>query len=274
MGPRPARLQPLDGAGARSRDSQRAGSFDPCASLPARDIRARTLSSPGPGSLASRAPRLAGRVRRPARERRNWARDRPQRQLPQPARDPLREPRDARGLRGQPEVPDLAPPVARAGPKPRSRAGHGHLGRASSTERWRAHLDDIDYDHGRGAYEKQLRHDVMAHVHALRRAVARIARADRPPGRDQLLRRRQHGHCWSSAMRTGRWCCAKPGRASSTQLARSRRVRLGRDQPTLRFTHYQPAQLTTFGKPRCACGSAGPALIDLENLRDADASAA
>ena len=52
------------------------------------------------------------------------------------------------------------------------------------------HLDDIDFDKA-AAYEKQFRHDVMAHIHTFG-DVAPKAAADHPPGRDQLVRRRQH----------------------------------------------------------------------------------
>lgn len=53
-----------------------------------------------------------------------------------------------------------------------------------------AHLDDINYDSA-AQWEKKLRHDVMAHIHAYGRAVPQ-GYAHYPPGRHQLLCRRQY----------------------------------------------------------------------------------
>ena len=53
-----------------------------------------------------------------------------------------------------------------------------------------AHVDDIDFA-AADRYERRLRHDVMAHVHAYG-DVCPDGPADHPPGRHQLLRDRQH----------------------------------------------------------------------------------
>lgn len=54
-----------------------------------------------------------------------------------------------------------------------------------------AHKDDIDYATAE-AREREVRHDVMAHVYAFGQAVPQ-GRADHSPRRDELLCRRQHG---------------------------------------------------------------------------------
>ena len=105
----------------------------------------------------------------------------------------------------------------------------------------RANLDKIDFK-AVAAYEKRFRHDVMAHVHAF----ADVAPAAKPfihlgatsayvtDNADlilmrrglNLLRDRLLGVLRSLAAFAERW----------------------RDQPTLGYTHLQPAQLTTVGK--------------------------
>ena len=54
----------------------------------------------------------------------------------------------------------------------------------------RAHVDDIDFA-AADAYERKLRHDVMAHVHAYGDECP-DGPADHPSGRHELLRHRQH----------------------------------------------------------------------------------
>ena len=108
-------------------------------------------------------------------------------------------------------------------------------------DQMRAHLDDIDFD-AVAAYERRLRHDVMAHIHAF----GDVAPAAKPfihlgatsayvtDNTDLILMR--HG----------------------LQLLRGKAVRVlrvlatfakrWRDEPTLGSTHLQPAQPTTVGK--------------------------
>ena len=108
----------------------------------------------------------------------------------------------------------------------------------------RAHTDDIDF--ARAAFhERRLRHDVMAHIHAYGEA-APAARAVLHLGATScfvtdntdlilmregltLLRDRLVGVIDALARFAARW----------------------RDLPTLGFTHFQPAQLTTVGKRAC-----------------------
>jgi adenylosuccinate lyase len=105
----------------------------------------------------------------------------------------------------------------------------------------RAHLDDIDFD-AVAAYEKRFRHDVMAHVHAF----ADVAPAAKPfihlgatsayvtDNTDLILMRRG-----LDLLR---------GRVLDVLRSLTAFAEKWRDQPTLGYTHLQPAQLTTVGK--------------------------
>ncbi len=105
----------------------------------------------------------------------------------------------------------------------------------------RGHLDDIDF--GRVAeHEQRLRHDVMAHVHAFA-DVAPAARrvihlgatsADITDNADLMLMRQALGVLRKKVIAVLR---------SLATFART-----WRDEPTLGYTHLQPAQLTTVGK--------------------------
>ncbi len=108
----------------------------------------------------------------------------------------------------------------------------------------RAHLDDIDFDRA-AMWEKKKRHDVMAHVETL----AEVA----PKARDIihlgatscfvtdntdiiLMRESLHQLCETLAA-----VIDSLGKFADTW----------KDEPTLGFTHFQPAQLTTVGKRAC-----------------------
>jgi adenylosuccinate lyase len=105
----------------------------------------------------------------------------------------------------------------------------------------RAHLDDIDYD-AVARYEKEFRHDVMAHVYAF----ADVAPAARPyihlgatsayvtDNADLILMREGLGLLREKTVRV---------LAALAAFAREWRA-----EPTLGYTHLQPAQLTTVGK--------------------------
>jgi adenylosuccinate lyase len=105
----------------------------------------------------------------------------------------------------------------------------------------RTHLDDIDYD-AVARYEKEFRHDVMAHVYAF----ADVAPAARPyihlgatsayvtDNADLILMREGLGVLREKVIRV---LSALAGFA-----------REWRAEPTLGYTHLQPAQLTTVGK--------------------------
>ena len=108
-------------------------------------------------------------------------------------------------------------------------------------EQMRAHLDDIDFGAVAG-YERRLRHDVMAHIHAF----ADVAPAARPfihlgatsafvtDNADLILMRRGLELLRAKIVRVLRALAAF--------------AREWRDEPTLGSTHLQPAQPTTVGK--------------------------
>jgi adenylosuccinate lyase len=111
-------------------------------------------------------------------------------------------------------------------------------------ESLREHLDDIDYESA-DAYERKLRHDVMAHVHALG---------------DQATEARPIIHLGATScfvtdnsellqMRDGLDVLRPMLLATIASLARFAREH--RDLPTLGYTHLQPAQPTTVGKRAC-----------------------
>ncbi|MFO0930895.1 MAG: adenylosuccinate lyase [Gemmataceae bacterium] len=121
----------------------------------------------------------------------------------------------------------------------------------------RAHLDDIDFA-AADRYERQLRHDVMAHIHAFG-DVAPAARGIIHLGAtscyvtdntDLLLMRQGLGMLRD--------------RLVGVLDALARFARRWRDLPTMGFTHFQPAQLTTVGKR--ACLWAHDLLLDLHEI--------
>ena len=105
----------------------------------------------------------------------------------------------------------------------------------------RAHLDDIDFD-SVAAYERRFRHDVMAHVHAF----GDVAPSAKPfihlgatsafvtDNADLLLMR----HALEILS----------GRLLGVIKALASFAAKWKDEPTLGYTHLQPAQLTTVGK--------------------------
>src|SRR5262245_17648011 len=108
----------------------------------------------------------------------------------------------------------------------------------------RAHVEDIDFS-AAAAYERKLRHDVMAHVHAYgdacpaARGIIHLGATscDITDNADLLLIREALG-----IIRDG--LVAVIDRLASFAAAH-------RDLPCLGFTHFQPAQPTTVGKRAC-----------------------
>ena len=112
---------------------------------------------------------------------------------------------------------------------------------AEALKQMREHLDDIDFD-AVAAYERRFKHDVMAHIHAF----ADVAPAARPfihlgstsayvtDNADLIIIRRALELLRAKVVVTIR---------ALTAFARQ-----WRDEPTLGYTHLQPAQLTTVGK--------------------------
>jgi adenylosuccinate lyase len=111
----------------------------------------------------------------------------------------------------------------------------------AQVEALRAHLDDIDFE-AAARYEADLRHDVMAHIHALG-DVAPEARAIIHLGATS-----QFVNCNTELI-----CMRDALVLIACGLARAvdglgRFAANWRDVPTLGFTHFQPAQPTTVGK--------------------------
>lgn len=105
----------------------------------------------------------------------------------------------------------------------------------------RQHIDDIDYDAAAG-YEKKLRHDVMAHVHAL----GDLAPEARPI--IHLGATSQFVNCNTELiqLRDALRLVARKLAAAIDRLGAFAHEH--RALPTLGFTHYQPAQPVTVGK--------------------------
>lgn len=105
----------------------------------------------------------------------------------------------------------------------------------------RAHLDDFDLKRA-AELEKQLRHDVMAHVHHLgeqspeARAIIHLGATSAYVGDNTDLI--QHREALKLVRR----------RIVNAVAALAEFAREHRDLPTLGFTHFQPAQPTTVGK--------------------------
>ena len=105
----------------------------------------------------------------------------------------------------------------------------------------KAHIDDVDYE-AAAAYEKKLRHDVMAHVHAY---------GDQCPNAKGII------HLGATSCYVGDNTDIIIMR-EALELIRKRLVvciaKLSefadeyKSMPTLGFTHFQPAQLVTVGK--------------------------
>jgi len=133
---------------------------------------------------------------------------------------------------------------------------------SAQIEELRRYRDTIPYDRVR-ELESELRHDVMAHIHAF---------GEQAPGARGII------HLGATScfvtdnadlvlMRNGLEILSQE-LASLVSAFRELALR-EKDLPTLAYTHYQPAQLTTFGKR--ACLWAQDFLMDLqeiERLRD------
>ncbi len=104
-----------------------------------------------------------------------------------------------------------------------------------------AHLDDIDFNRA-ARYEKKFRHDVMAHIHTF---------ADTAPKAAPIIHLGATS-CYVAdntdliIMREALQLTA--GKLASIINLLSKFAKKYRSLPTLGFTHFQPAQLTTVGK--------------------------
>src|SRR6185436_17302472 len=108
----------------------------------------------------------------------------------------------------------------------------------------RAHVDDIDFDVAQ-MYERKLRHDVMAHVHAY---------GDQCPAARPIIHLGATS-CYVTdntdliLIRESLKMVA--GRLAAVIVALADFAQKYRDLPTLSFTHLQPAQPTTVGRRAC-----------------------
>lgn len=129
---------------------------------------------------------------------------------------------------------------------------------AAQLDQLRAHVDDIDFA-AAARYEKQLRHDVMAHVHAYgdtcpeARGIIHWGATSCyvTDNADLILLREALRHV--------------SGGLAAVIDALAEFARQYRDLPCLAFTHLQPAQPTTVGKR--ACLWAYDLALDLEEMQ-------
>jgi len=121
----------------------------------------------------------------------------------------------------------------------------------------RAHVDDIDFEAAR-KFEEELRHDVMAHIHAYG-AVAPRAKPIIHLGATSCY---VGDNTDLILIREGLELLL--GKAVNVLSRLAEFARKWRDLPTLGYTHYQPAQVVTLGKR--ACLWAQDILMDVEAL--------
>ncbi len=121
----------------------------------------------------------------------------------------------------------------------------------------RAHVDDIDFEAAR-KFEEELRHDVMAHIHAYgvvaprAKPIIHLGATSCYVGDNTDL----------ILIREGLELIL--GKAVNVLSRLAEFARQWRDLPTLGYTHYQPAQVVTLGKR--ACLWAQDILMDIEAL--------
>src|SRR5918993_5596107 len=120
-----------------------------------------------------------------------------------------------------------------------------------------AKLDDIDFDKA-AAWEKRLRHDVMAHVHTFEEAAPAAKGIIHLGATSQYVVDNADLIIMRDAMRL---LATKLAAAIDALGAFAVRWK---DLPTLGYTHFQPAQLTTVGKR--ATLWAQDLVLDLEEL--------
>ncbi len=134
--------------------------------------------------------------------------------------------------------------------------------RPEQLDELRAHLADIDFDRA-AFHEAQLRHDVMAHVHTLGEAAPNCREIVHlgatscyvTDNADLILMRES----------LDQLC----GQLANVIDALAKFATTWRSEPTLGFTHFQPAQLTTVGKRAALwCYDFALDLKELERRRD------
>ena len=115
---------------------------------------------------------------------------------------------------------------------------------AEQIEQLRASIDDIDFDKA-AEFERELRHDVMAHIHAWG-AIAPKARGILHLGATSCF---VTDNAELVLMREGLRLLRSPLVSTVARLAAFAREH--RALPCVAYTHFQPAQLTTVGKRAC-----------------------
>jgi adenylosuccinate lyase len=126
-----------------------------------------------------------------------------------------------------------------------------------------AHLDDIDFQRA-ADWEKRLRHDVMAHVHTFEEAAPAAKGIIHLGATSQYVVDNADLIIMREAMRL------VANRLANAIDALAAFALKWRDLPTLGYTHFQPAQLTTVGKR--ATLWAQDLVIDLEEIEHRIAS--
>lgn len=104
-----------------------------------------------------------------------------------------------------------------------------------------AHLDDIDFDKA-AAYERQFRHDVMAHVYTFAEVAPKAAPIIHLGATSCYVGDNADLIIMRDALRL------LAGKLAAVIDLLAKFAEQYRDLPTLGFTHYQPAQLVTVGK--------------------------
>ena len=128
---------------------------------------------------------------------------------------------------------------------------------AEALRQMEANLDNIDFDAAR-EWEKRLRHDVMAHVHTFEQAAPAAKGIIHLGATSQYVVDNADLIVMREAMRLLTARLANAIDALGTFAAK------WKDLPTLGYTHFQPAQLTTVGKR--ATLWAQDLVLDLEEL--------
>jgi adenylosuccinate lyase len=111
----------------------------------------------------------------------------------------------------------------------------------SQIDEMAAHLDDIDFDKA-AVYERQFRHDVMAHVYAFGDVAPKAAPIIHLGATSCYVGDNADLIIMRDALRL------VAGKLAAVIDLLARFAEQYRDMPTLGFTHYQPAQLVTVGK--------------------------
>lgn len=128
---------------------------------------------------------------------------------------------------------------------------------AQALQEMEQHLDDIDFDRA-ADWEKRLRHDVMAHVHTFEEAAPAAKGIIHLGATSQFVVDNADLIILKAAM------TLLAGRLAACVDALCNFALKWKDVPTLGYTHYQPAQLTTVGKR--ATLWAQDLVLDLEEL--------